>query len=304
LVYEVNEKFEDDMTSVDEIQQTVLDMCVRGLSDIANQADGEGLTDVSTAAAHLRLGMVLSRLDRYEEADTHLDKGDEILSRLGGEESDDWQVVGHMIEALSFRGTHAFYQEDYGRSTKLLEETVALAKRGFERWPDNYELHLALGMSQSTLADRTYHADLDGTIELAQAALSTWKELEQAYPDEGTVGRELTNMVDTLAVSYFDADENEKAIEYYHRLISRCDAALTADPDVPDYADWLILAHHVVAEIYKNEGEKQKAIDHLVLSMEAVDRFDHWIDFDVVQSIQRDLDELRDELKEEMSRGD
>ncbi|MFK7820785.1 MAG: protein kinase [Planctomycetaceae bacterium] len=295
LVYEVNEQFEDDTTSVDEIQQTVLDMCVRGLSDIANQADGEGLTDVSTAAAHLRLGMVLSRLSRYDEADEHLDKGDEILTSLGGEKSDDWQVVGHMIEALGFRSTHALYQEDFGQSTKQLEEAVALAKRAFDRWPDNYQIHLAIAMSQSNLADRNYTLDLDGTVELAESALATWQELEQAYPDDQLIGREMTNTIDTLAVSYFDAEETDKAIKLYDRLINRCDAALATDPEAPDYADWLILAHHVLADIQKEQGEKQKAIDHLVLAMEAEDKFEHWVDFEVIQSIQRDLDELRDE---------
>ena len=41
LVYEVNEKFEDE-SSIDQIQQAVLDISVQGLTDIASTADGAG----------------------------------------------------------------------------------------------------------------------------------------------------------------------------------------------------------------------------------------------------------------------
>ena len=132
LVYEVNEQFEEDVLDVDEIQHSVLELSVRGLSDIAQQTDGAA--DVSSAAAHLRLGIVLTRLDRPDEAAQHFDRGDEILESLGGESSK-WPVVNHMIESLWFRSEHAQYEEDFGTATTRLEDAIDLSKRAHTKWP-------------------------------------------------------------------------------------------------------------------------------------------------------------------------
>lgn len=299
LVYEVNEKFEDDTTTMDEIQKTVLDISVRGLSDIAGEADDAGLLDVSTAAAHLRLGMVLTRLGRDDEAAEQLDKGDAILQSLGGETAESWSVTKHMIESFWFRSELAFNLENYGKSTLMLREAENLAQSAFNRWPDNFDAHFAFAMARSRLADHYYEQSIEnGAEETIQAALSTLTELEERYPNNFEARRETTNIIDTLAIYYYDAEEFDKAIPYYQKLVRRCESALSVDPTAPGFAEWLILAHHVMGDIYKQRNNKDKAIEHLVAAMAAEDKFEHWIDFGVIQSIQRDLDELREANKE------
>ena len=300
LVYEVNEKFEDDVTDLDEIQHSVLEISVRGLSEIASQTDGAA--DVSVAAAHLRLGMVLSRLERYDEADVHLDRGDEILDGLGGE-SADWSIVHHMIESLWFRSDHARYLENFGRATSLLEDAVELSRRAQTRWPDDFDVQFAFAQAQSRLADYSYRIDSDRTGTLAAAALETWLKLELEYPANKRVHNETTNMIDTIAVHAYDTEDFDKAQTRYKQLIDRCDAALADDPYALHYSDWLILGHHVLSDIHKERDEKQKAIHHLIAAMEAQDRFEHYVDFSVIQDIQRDLDELRDEMKKGVEAG-
>lgn len=297
LVYEVNEKFEDDVTDVDEIQKSVLNISVRGLREIASKADGEGRVDVSTAAAHIRLGMVLARLDDVDEAEQHFDRGDEILERLGGETSGKWPVVKLVIESLWSRSDLAYYEDDNGRCDKLMADAVAVARRTHDRSPDNFEAHLTLARAQSKIADHLYNEEYAGVEQAAATALKTLIELEEKYPDSDRVFYELTNMYDTNAAHAYSEENFDDALKYFGILVQRCNSALEEDPYASNYADWLIQANHVLGDICRQRGDKKTAIEYLVKAMEAEDRYEHWIAFETIQSIQRDLDELRDEMK-------
>ncbi len=293
LVYEVNEKFEDDVTDIDQIQKTVLDISVRGLRDMASTADDAGNVDVSTAAAHIRLGMVLTRLENDTEARTHFDKGDEILGRLGGDSSSQWPVLRHMVELKWYRSDLAYNEDDFGESTALLVEAAELAETAFKRWPENFEAHMTLALAQSRLADHSFEEESDGAEEIIRKALDTLVELEKQYPDNSDVFLETTNIVDTMAAQYYSTDQPASALVHFKELIRRCNTALAKDPETSRCSDWLILAHHVCADIQKELGKKDVAIQHLVDAMAAQDKFEHWLDFNVIQAIQRDLDELR-----------
>lgn len=298
LVYEVNEKFEDDVTDVDEIQKSVLNISVRGLREIASKADGEGRVDVSTAAAHIRLGMVLARLEDGEEAARHFDRGDEILERLGGETSGKWPVLKLVIESLWSRSDLAYYEDDNGRCDRLMSEAEDVAKRTHDRWPDNFEAHLVFARARSRIADHLYEEEYEDIEKPLATALQTLIELESRYPQDSRVFYEVTNMYDTNAAYAYGEENFDAAQKYFEILVKRCNAALAADPYANNYADWLIQANHVLGDICQQRGDKKAAVRYFVKAMEAEDRFEHWVPFETIQSIQRDLDELRDEMKQ------
>ncbi len=301
LVYEVNEKFEDENTSVDQIQRTVLDISVRGLTDIARTADGAGQTDVSAAAAHLRLGSVLDRLadetdprdsSRAEDARQHLSRGEAILERLGGESSDDWSVVKHLIEAKWFQSDFAYNEENYGRAVEHLEDAVDFAQSASGKWP-NFDSQFSLAKSLSLLADRLYEDATERTEAVTKQAIETWDALEQIRPEDTDVRLESTNSRDTLATYYYDEEQYDKAVPIFKEVIKRCQNELARDPYQGQYATWLLLGHQVLSDIALQEEDQKTAIEHLVAAMKVDDEYQHYLRFDLIQGIQRDLDELR-----------
>ena len=301
LVYEVNEKFEDDTTSIDQIQQSVLDISVRGLTDIARTADGAGQTDVSTAAVHLRLGNVLDRLadglkrDRMkaDEAKQHLDRGEAILKRLGGTQSAQWPVVKHCIEARWFRSDYAHAEQDFGQSLKFLREAVAIAGKARKRWPDKYEAGLMLGHAHSRLSDQLYLLGEDDVVPATEAAIKVWDGLEARYSDQYAVREGAAVSRDTLATQYYEAGELQNAGRLFKDLIARCETELSIDDTRSQFADWLILAHHVMSDIENRGGDSSAAIDHLIAALKANERYEHWVLEEVIIGIRKDLDGLR-----------
>ncbi len=301
LVYDVNEQFEDDTTSIDQIQQSVLDISVRGLTDIARTADGAGQADVSTAAAHLRLGNVLDRLadglerDRVkaDEAKQHLDRGEAILKRLGGTRSKQWPVVKHCVEAKWFRSDYAHAEQDFGQSLNFLREAVTIATNARKRWPGKYASGLMLGEAHSKLSDQLYLLGEDDVVPATQAAIKVWDTLEGKHSDQYAVREGAANSCDTLATHYYETDELQEAARLFGGLIARCEAELSIDDTRSQFADWLILAHHVMSDIENRGGDKQAAIDHLIAALKANERYEHWVLEDVIISIRKDLDALR-----------
>ena len=230
---------------------------------------------------------------KADEAKQHLDRGEEILERLGGADSDQWPVVKHCIEAKWFRSDYANAEQRYSKSLSFLRDAVRIATSAEKRWPGQYEASLMLAESHSKLSDEMYSQDEDGIVPATQTAIKVWDELEAKYSDKYAVREGAANSIDTLATHYYELDELRKAKPLFEDLISRCELELANDETHSQFADWLILAHHVMSDIEKRLDNKDAAIDHLIAALETDEQYQHWIFQEVIEAIRKDLDTLR-----------
>lgn len=310
LVLEVNQKFQRDEVSFGPRQnqtaarKAMLGISVRGLRQITTTADDAGRLNISTAAAHIRLAKVLAERREDDEAIVHFEKGDRILTQLGGEDSDQLPVAKLVVESAFSRAIHFGQKKDDDRCKELLIDADRIAKKAYKRWPDNFEAHYLLARTQVAVASYLSLISAERTGEMLPEARKTVMELEKKYPEHDGVYWQGTMVLRISAGFARNEGDNLQAFEYYKRLADRCRTALAKGAESTRYSEWLAISFYEMGACYMKRGDNVNALEHLEKFMEVQNESNSlYYPLSKIQVIQRGIEGLRYQLKNEETKA-
>lgn len=302
LIDEVRFKlFEETTFTATEAETALLEISVRGFREITKKNDDSGRLNISTAEANIQFGAVLVRNEDLDQANIHFEEAREILESLGGEDSQQWPVVEQVIELLQNQSCVFSFKDEHRRAGELLLEALRIAKKAHQRWPENFEAHFAVANAHELVL--SYPAILQGFPakgSTAAEAIKVLKELQAKNPGNVEVARLLISIYYSLAnyalvnKDYSTVVKNNQAVlEQYDSLHAR---GGTAD----QYRNMAVCAHYDLGNTYKTIGDKENALKHSVKFLEwQAERYYSLFTLSDLQGVQREVDELRAELKKE-----
>ena len=84
----LNELLEPGEVDPDQVQEKLLTVALEGIQQVAASGENAGVVDGSTVAARNRLGDVLFRLDRLQEAQQNYQQALSLIQRIGNQDDE------------------------------------------------------------------------------------------------------------------------------------------------------------------------------------------------------------------------
>jgi hypothetical protein len=128
LVFELQQKFDHDEIDLDLLQENSLRIALNGLKQIRETALTGAVPDLHTAEALRRLGEILLRLEKDEEAVECLTDSERILRSNLQREPANRQALQSLVETLWLLDEADSLREDDQGSNRLNQATVAARK--------------------------------------------------------------------------------------------------------------------------------------------------------------------------------
>lgn len=282
-----------------EAERALLEVSVRGFREITERTPDSSSINISSAAANIRLGKLLYAENEYERAKLHFEKGHEILESLGGEDSKNWSVVKLVIELLWHEGGYYSVTGKRHIGEAGLLKAIRVAKKAHQRWPDNFDVHLALARCQEfafvcpPTSSESHSKDL-----LAADALKTLQEMEHKYPQKIEVTELFISVHYGVANYALLRKDYSSVLESYQAFLDQFDRLRSRGSVSKDLRDMEMCAYYDMGKTCKKTGDKESALKHFTKFIEEQKKsYSILFRLNDVLAIQREIDELQEELK-------
>ncbi len=202
LVFDVNELLEPGNVDMDEVQEELLNVALKGISQIKQTGDEAGVLDVSTIAARNRLGDVYYRLSDFDEARMHFESARSMISKISTQ-ADHELILTEELRSLEGLVSIALETEKSDEAETLMESAERVAKRlrdefGSDLFPA-YFVDVEFEMTHEEIEQLEFNA----------------KTEMSALPESGSQIEAVAEMVQTIVASRLDYDED---VEHSRRL--------------------------------------------------------------------------------------
>jgi tetratricopeptide (TPR) repeat protein len=310
LVYEVEKEFEDgapdDYVAAHEI---MLDISIRRLREMTPREEDIKRLDVTTASAHISMAKALTKKYDYGKGRRHIETAGQILEKLGGENSDQWQVIKVLLEWHLVRpafADHEDYIKDENVAASAFRDVRRIAKKAVERWPDVLEVKLTYAKCLTEITRYNSNSpQLDAVIEeVIPEAITFLENLEQVEPGNEKVLQAHRTIYYAIGYKAFYAGEFQEAITAFNIMVPRCESVVENETaDIEQYflsRDMLVIAHEYLGKSYVATNKHKLALKHLVCFLEIQGR-DRGGAYTLVElnAIQALVEELREKVESE-----
>ncbi len=256
--------------------------------------DAESASPILAAGLHLRLARLNTARGRFAVADDDFRRAADSLQVGDDQFGDDVARLGLAVETRWFRSEWLFDQDQFADATAELEKAVELTGRPDVGSASDRYVALLRARSLSRLGHNQMQ---EGQAAAAEASLLDALQVLEAVESNGgadpILNAEASAVLDALAALAYADERLPIAKTRFRKLVQRASQALQRESDDVAHADWLILAHHVLADLELSQKNPAAAQQHLVAALAAAERYANRVDESVLRALRRSLESLQ-----------
>jgi tetratricopeptide (TPR) repeat protein len=260
LIYQVHDELDGDVVDLDEVQKSLMDIALDGLRDIAKTTGDREKVDRNTVDAHLRLGVILSRLEQYDEGRKHLLQARTILARLAEEMPGDSGLDHRTIEIDRNLGHLEFDRDNYDVAIGHYSQVLARCRSLAAGAPKDSNAKRNLAIALDDLSDAAWFKDaLDPALQYSLQSLDVWSALfkRDAKDERFVIG--LIECYERLGDICVDLEQPTRAKKYLQKLLDVGTVRLQQAPKSLPARVKILTALATLGEIHESAGELNKA---------------------------------------------
>jgi serine/threonine protein kinase len=299
LISEVQSQSANDKDfAASQFARAMLDISRQGLNEIVDRKDDQGRLDLSIAIVNAKLCHALLLDNDLERLKVHFEETRQLIQELGGENSEQWPVVELCIEMKEMESHYFSLRQQPERSKDSLHDALSVAKKAHQRWPDNFDAHLAVARVQEAIFSNS--ATDQNTPDDATETLTTLKELRQADPrNENAIGLLIQTHLG-IATWALENNDDSTALASYQTIIEHYDS-LDEHSLVGRHLGLAVLsAHHNSGQVYERLGDKENALRHYEDFMNFQSNRYNYFQLSEMQDLQRYIDKSKKRLDDNL----
>jgi tetratricopeptide (TPR) repeat protein/tRNA A-37 threonylcarbamoyl transferase component Bud32 len=184
-LYNLVDELQDELQRQGTDSSPALETGLQGLRELAESADASGVEDLSTVAAHLRLGQVLFRMRRLIAANRHIAAAERLLTKLRKESPDDGDLARMEVELRLSQGELAMALDNIFGARRRFDEALELSNQLVEKSPQDDGLQRLLASAHDRTGKMALVDDDPRKAQLRyMKGLEIHRRLTQQHPDD------------------------------------------------------------------------------------------------------------------------